>query len=72
MQAKLADAGLLDAADARNEREPLGEAGAVGLDVDHIAAAEHFAAELGHRAHQRDVAVGEQCDAVAHALHSLE
>ena len=46
--------------------------GAVGLDVDHIAAAEHFAAEIGHRAHQRDLAGAEQRDAVAHALHPLE
>src|SRR5271155_3899441 len=30
VQAELADAGLLAAADARNEREPLGKSGAVG------------------------------------------
>ena len=34
---------LLDAADAGNERQPLGEPGAVGLDVHHVAAAENFA-----------------------------
>ena len=55
-----------------NERKPLGKTGAVGLDVDHVAAAENLAAEFGHRAHQRDVAAAEQRDAVAHALHPLE
>ena len=35
MQPQLADAGLVDAADAGNEREPLGEPRPVGLDVDH-------------------------------------
>src|SRR5271163_2535251 len=42
VQPKLADPGLLDAADARNERESLDKSGAVRLDIDHIAAAEHF------------------------------
>src|SRR5579864_2095349 len=72
MQAYLADADLLDAADTRDQRQPIGERRAVGLDIDHVAAAEHLASELGDRTHQRDAAVIEQCDAVAHALHSLE
>src|SRR6516165_4928111 len=72
MQPQLPNAGLVDAADARNEGEPLGEAGAVGLDVDHIAAAKHLAAELGHRTHQRDLAGAEQGDSVADALHAFE
>ena len=28
----------------------------LGFDIDHIAAAENLAAELGHRTHQRDLA----------------
>src|ERR1700760_4013210 len=35
MEPKLPDAGLFDAADARNERQPLREAGTVGFDIDH-------------------------------------
>src|SRR5580700_9154487 len=72
VQPQFADAGLLDAADAGNERKPLGKANAVGFDIDHIAAAENLAAEFGHRTHQRDLAAAEQGDAVAHALHPLE
>src|SRR5580698_500240 len=72
MQPQFADAGLLDAADAGNERKPLGKADAVSFDIDHIAAAENLAAEFGHRTQQRNLAAAEQSDAVAHALHSLE
>src|SRR5580700_9623277 len=72
MQPQFADAGFLDAADAGNERKPLGKAGPVGFDINHIAAAENLAAELGHRTHQRNLAAAEQGDAVAHALHALE
>src|SRR5580693_9373230 len=43
VQPQLADARGLDAADAGNERQPVGEPGAVGLNVDHIAAAENLA-----------------------------
>ena len=68
VQAQLADAGSLDAADARNERQPLGEAGAVSFDVDHIAAAEHLPAEFGHRAHQRDAAAAEHSATRSHTL----
>src|SRR5579863_726912 len=71
-KSKLADAGFLDAADPGNEREPLGKTDAVGFDVDHITAAEHLAAEIGHRAHQRDMSGGKQRNAVAHALHALK
>src|ERR1700688_2606957 len=60
---ELADAGFLNAADARNEREPLGKPGAVGLDIHHVAAAKHLTAEIGHRAHERDAAGAEQRDA---------
>src|SRR5580704_4618223 len=56
VQPQFADPGLLDAADAGNERKPLGKADAVGFDINHIAAAENLTAELGHRAHQRDLA----------------
>src|SRR5580692_1314490 len=72
MQPQFSDAGLLDAADAGNERKPLGKADAVGFDIDHIAAAENLAAELGHRAQKRNLAAAEQGDAVAHALHPLQ
>src|SRR5580700_409640 len=72
MQPQLADAGFLDTADAGNERKPLGKADAVGFDIDHIAAAENLAAELGHRTHQRDLAAAEQSNAVAHALYPLQ
>src|SRR5580700_11068979 len=72
MQPQFADAGLLDTADAGNERKPLGKADAVGFDIDHIAAAEHLAAELRHRTQQRNLAAAEQGDAVAHTLHPLE
>src|SRR5579883_952844 len=72
MQAELADAGLLDAADARNERQPFGQARTVGLDVNDIAAAQHFAPEIGDPAHQRDLTGGEQGDAITHALYPLE
>src|SRR6202451_4915396 len=46
VQPQFADAGLLDAADAGNERKPLGKADAVGFDIDHIAAAENLAGEF--------------------------
>src|ERR1700733_11724762 len=69
---KLANAGLLDAADAGDEGEPLRKSGAIGLDVDDIAAAEDLPAEFGHSTHQRDLARREERDAVAHALHPLE
>src|SRR5580698_3002468 len=72
MQPQFADAGFLDAADAGDERKPLGKADAVGFDIDHIAAAQNLTAELGHRTHQRDLAAAEQGDAVANALHPLE
>src|SRR5580700_5646349 len=72
MQPQFADTGFLDTADAGNERKPLGKTDAVGLDIDHIAAAENLAAELGHRTHQRNLAAAEQGDAVAYALYSLE
>src|SRR5208282_6504965 len=72
VQTQLADAGPVDAADARNERQPLGEPGALGLDVHHVTAAENFAAEIGYRPHQRDVAAAEKRDAVTHALHPLQ
>src|ERR1700730_1395878 len=42
MQAQFADAGLLDATDAGNERKPLGKADAISLDVNHIAVAENL------------------------------
>src|SRR5271156_5634682 len=51
VQAELADAGLFNAADAGNEREPFGKSCAVRLDIDHITPAQHFTAEFGHRAH---------------------
>src|ERR1700692_5083001 len=60
MQPQFADAGLLDTADAGNERKPLGKADAVGFDIDHLAAAENLAAELGPRSHQRDPAPAAQ------------
>src|ERR1700730_13281740 len=72
MQAQFADASLLDAVHAGNERKPLGKADTVGFDIDHIAATQNLPAELGHRTHQRDLAAAEQGDAVAHALHPLE
>ena len=37
-----------------------------------VAAAEHLAAQLGTRAEQHDVALAEQRDAVADALHAIE
>src|SRR5580700_2006488 len=72
VQPQFANAGLLDAADAGDERKPFGKADAVSFDIDHIAAAENLAAEFGHRTHQRDLAAAEQGDAVADALHPLE
>src|SRR5580704_980783 len=72
MQAQFADAGLLDTADARDQRQPFGKTGAVGFDIDRIAAAKYLPAEIGHGTHQRDLAAAEQRDAVADALHPLE
>src|SRR6202522_1568291 len=72
LQAHLADARPLNRAYARNERKPLGEARTIGLDVDHITAAENLAAKIGHRAHQRDAATRKQRNTIAHALHALE
>src|SRR5581483_105147 len=72
MQAQFADSGLLDAADAGNQSEPLGQPGAVSLDIDDITAAQNLTAEIGHRAHQGNLAGIEQRDAVANALHSFQ
>ena len=43
----------------------------VGLDLDVIAAAQHLAGQLRHRADQRDAAGLEQRHPVAHALHAV-
>src|SRR3984885_1759110 len=72
VQPKFSNPGFLDAADPWNERQPLGQSGAIGLDVDDIAAAENLPAEIGPRRHQCDLARTEQGDAVANALHPLE
>src|SRR5665213_13595 len=72
VQAKLADPGLLHPAHTWNERQPLGEPGALRLDIDHVAGAEYLAAEFGHRTHQRDASGAEQGDAVTNALHALK
>src|ERR1700722_2974076 len=40
----LADAGAPHAGDPRDQRQTFGEPRAIGLDVDHIAAAENFTA----------------------------
>ena len=72
MQTHLADAGPLNATDPWNERKPLGQPRTIGLDVDHVTAAEDLPAKLGHRAHQRNAAAGKQRDAIAHALHAFE
>src|SRR5262245_462499 len=61
-----------DRLDARHRGKPLGEPLPFGFDLDAEPAAEDFAAELLHRADERDVAPGEQRDAVADTLHALE
>src|SRR5215470_15733045 len=43
-----------------------------GLDVDIVADPEDLAAELAHRAKERDVALVEQRHAVTNALHAVE
>src|SRR5216683_1221554 len=48
--------------DPRNCREALGDAGAAGLDIDDIAAAEHPPGQLGDRAGEDDTAAIEQRD----------
>src|SRR5579863_3197237 len=50
----------------------VGNVGAARLDIDDVAAAEHLAGQLGHRAGQRDAAAVEQRHPVAHALHLVE
>src|SRR5689334_22378860 len=72
LQANFVDARLLDPADARDRREPLGQSAALGLDFDDITAAEHLATELGHRAHQHDASAAKKRDPIANALHALE
>src|SRR5205823_13041444 len=72
LQAKLIDAGFLDPADARNNREPLGEAVALGLDLDNVAAAEHLPPKLCHRTHQGNVPAVKQRNAITNALHPLK
>ena len=52
--------------------QPPGEAGAVGLDLDHKSGAQHLAREIGDRAHQHDTPGLEQRDAIAYALHLIE
>src|SRR5262245_33447259 len=64
--------GLLHRTNAGHGREFFLESVALRLDVDRIAAAEHLASELSHRADQRDVSRLEQRDAVADALHPVE
>src|SRR5262245_56870650 len=59
----------LDLLHARDRRDPLRQPLPFGLHLDAEDAAEHLAAELGHRADERDVALIEQRDPVAHALH---
>src|SRR5580698_667128 len=72
LQPQLANAGLFDAADARNKREPLRKSGAVSFDIDDIAAAEDLPTEIRHRTHQRNLARAEQRNAIANTLHPLE
>ena len=60
------------AAHARNLGEVLGEPLPFRLHLDVVTAAEHLAAKFGDGAEQHDVALVEQRDAVADALHPLE
>src|SRR5262249_7846041 len=46
LQTNFVNAGFLDSADARNEREPLSQSVTFGLDLHDIAASEHLPAEL--------------------------
>src|ERR1700704_2150918 len=71
-EAPATGAGRLDLLDARHLRQPLGEPLPFRLHLDVEAAAQHLPAELRHRADQRDIALVEQRDPVAHALHPLE
>src|ERR1700746_2782572 len=69
LDANFVDADFLDSADTRNEREPLGQSIAFGLDLDDVAATKHMPAKLGDRAHQHDAPTVEECDPIANALH---
>src|SRR5262245_1833727 len=62
----------LDLLHARNRCEPLSEPLPFRFHLDAEAAAQHLAAEVGYRADQGNVALIEQRDAVADALHPLE
>src|SRR6185437_13357023 len=61
-----------DALDAGNARQHRCEVGAGRLDLHRIAAAQNLLRQLADRALQRDLAVAEQRDAVAHRLHAVE
>src|SRR5215475_9082467 len=52
--------------------DAFGKALPFGFHLDAEAAAEHLAAELRHRADERDLALIEQRHAIANALHPLE
>jgi histidinol dehydrogenase len=60
-----------DLVEAAAARLPDVEAAAV-IVIDVEAATEHLPAEFRHRADECDIALVEQCDAVAHALHPFE
>ena len=55
-----------------DRRDAFGKALPFGFNLDAEAAAEHLAAELRHRADERDLALIEQRHAIANALHPFE
>src|ERR1700751_5611039 len=60
LEANFVDAYFLTSADTWNEREPLGQSIAFGLDLDDVAPAEPLPAKLGDRAHQHDAPAVEE------------
>ena len=72
MEPQLADAGPFHARNAWDQCQALGKSRAIGFDIDHIAATQHFSAELRHRSHERNMTAAEQRHTVTHALHPFE
>src|SRR5215475_11875090 len=68
-------ADTLDRQHTRDGAEPRVEPGTLGglsLDLDDETAADDLPRQLGDRAHQHDLPLLEQSDAIAHALHLVE
>ena len=63
---------LGDTADPGDAVEPVAQAIAAGLNIEHVGAAEHVTHQIIDASRQSDPSVAEQRHAVAHVLHQVE